>query len=184
MTSEDKTENDAAFPVIYRDGSDPEAFYEAVWGRIVNKRRDTSRKPHAVVRASSAAHVRQAVELAGRENCRISIRSGGHSWAGWSVRQDAVLIDLGELKEILHDEQTNVVSCSPSTTGQELNTHLAKYGRMFAGGHCPDVGLGGFLLQGGMGWNCKVWLSKLGCVQSTLTSACRTGVGHVNPSKV
>ena len=26
----------------------------------------------------------------------------------------------------------------------------------FAGGHCPDVGLGGFLLQGGMGWNCKV----------------------------
>jgi FAD/FMN-containing dehydrogenase len=28
---------------------------------------------------------------------------------------------------------------------------------MFAGGHCPDVGLGGFLLQGGMGWNCKNW---------------------------
>jgi FAD/FMN-containing dehydrogenase len=27
---------------------------------------------------------------------------------------------------------------------------------MFPGGHCPDVGLGGFVLQGGMGWNCKV----------------------------
>ena len=27
---------------------------------------------------------------------------------------------------------------------------------MFPGGHCPDVGLGGFLLQGGMGWNCRV----------------------------
>jgi hypothetical protein len=24
-----------------------------------------------------------------------------------------------------------------------------------AGGHCPTVGIGGFLLQGGMGWNCR-----------------------------
>ena len=27
-------------------------------------------------------------------------------------------------------------------------------GRFFPGGHCPTVGIGGFLLQGGQGWNC------------------------------
>ncbi len=51
------------------------------------------------------------------------------------------------------------MECSPAVTGRELNEYLAKGkggGRFFAGGHCPDVGLGGFLLQGGMGWNCKV----------------------------
>ena len=27
---------------------------------------------------------------------------------------------------------------------------------MFPGGHCPNVGLGGFLLEGGMGLVCRV----------------------------
>ncbi|KAH8162390.1 hypothetical protein CIB48_g5853 [Xylaria polymorpha] len=53
--------------------------------------------------------------------------------------------------------RTKIVSCSPSATGEMLNGFLRGQGRMFAGGHCPDVGLGGFLLQGGMGWNCKNW---------------------------
>ncbi|KAK4539200.1 hypothetical protein LTR36_001158 [Oleoguttula mirabilis] len=38
-----------------------------------------------------------------------------------------------------------------------VNDVLNPRGYMFPGGHCPDVGLGGFLLQGGMGWNCKNW---------------------------
>ena len=28
---------------------------------------------------------------------------------------------------------------------------------MFPGGHCPTVGIGGFLLQGGFGWNSRHW---------------------------
>jgi FAD/FMN-containing dehydrogenase len=41
--------------------------------------------------------------------------------------------------------------------GADLDPFLAARGRFFAGGHCPTVGLGGFLLQGGMGWNCRGW---------------------------
>ena len=41
--------------------------------------------------------------------------------------------------------------------GLDLDPFLAARGRFFAGGHCPTVGLGGFLLQGGMGWNCRGW---------------------------
>jgi FAD/FMN-containing dehydrogenase len=39
--------------------------------------------------------------------------------------------------------------------GEELAPALNARGRMFPGGHCPSVGLGGFLLQGGQGWNCR-----------------------------
>src|SRR3954453_4030712 len=28
---------------------------------------------------------------------------------------------------------------------------------MFTGGHCESVGIGGFLLQGGQGWNSRRW---------------------------
>jgi FAD/FMN-containing dehydrogenase len=142
--------------ITLRDATDPETFREAVWGRVFNRRRDMSRVPRAVIQVSCVPHVREAVELANRQRCRVSVRSGGHSWAAWSVRQDAILLDLGQLRHMVYNERTKIVSCSPSVTGEQLNDFLKTEGRMFAGGHCPEVGLGGFLLQGGMGWNCKV----------------------------
>lgn len=137
--------------ILTRDTADPDAFSEAVWGRVFNRLRDygSSRVPRAVVRASRVAHVREAVRVAARLRCRVSVRSGGHSWAAWSVRRDAVLVDLAGLGNVAYDEGSKVVACSPSVTGERLNRFLEVRGRMFAGGHCPDVGLGGFLLQGG-----------------------------------
>lgn len=125
-------------------------------------RRLPERYPIAVVEAESADQVVAAVNLAKQLQCRVSVRSGGHSWAVWSVRDDAVLIDLGSLSHIELDEQAMVVKVSPSTTGSMLNNYLVQRNLMFCGGHCPDVGLGGFLLQGGMGWNCKVgWILNI-----------------------
>ena len=37
----------------------------------------------------------------------------------------------------------------------ELAPFLAERGRAFPGGHCATVGLGGFLLQGGQGWDSR-----------------------------
>jgi FAD/FMN-containing dehydrogenase len=108
------------------------------------------------VQASSVEDVVEAVKLANELNCRVSIRSGGHSWAAWSVRDDAIMIDLENLKCMELNQENSIAKVSPSTTGRMLNGYLSTKGKMFAGGHCPDVGLGGFLLQGGMGWNCAV----------------------------
>jgi FAD/FMN-containing dehydrogenase len=155
-------------PVLYRESTDPAIFHKAVWGDVFNARRDLSRIPRAVVRATSTSHVVQAIDLAAKLGVRVSVRSGGHSWAAWSVRDDAILIDLAGLPgsrgfpgELEFDEKNNVVSCPPGCTSRSLNAFLASKGRFFAGGHCPDVGMGGFLLQGGMGWNVKVGLSLL-----------------------
>ena len=143
---------------LFRTTVDPARFDRAVWSRIFNHRRDHSRVPFAVCHPRSIPDVVAAVKLAKTHDKRISIRSGGHSWAAWSVRHDAVLIDLVGLNGmgIAYDDETGVGSVPPATTGRELNDFLAGHGRMFAGGHCPDVGMGGFLLQGGMGWNAKV----------------------------
>jgi FAD/FMN-containing dehydrogenase len=138
--------------VIWRD--DPN-YEEARVGRVFNHRRP-DRYPNGVVEAASVQDIVDAVQLAKEMNLRVSVRSGGHSWAAWSLRDDALLIDLGNLKTLDFDDTTSVVKVSPSTTGRALNEYLATKGKMFGGGHCPDVGLGGFLLQGGMGWNCRV----------------------------
>lgn len=54
-------------------------------GRVFNHRRP-SRYPKAVIEPSSEAEVIDAVRYARDNSMRISIRSGGHSWAAWSIR--------------------------------------------------------------------------------------------------
>ncbi|KAF4899681.1 6-hydroxy-D-nicotine oxidase [Colletotrichum fructicola] len=163
-------------PILFAEDTPFSEYSAAVWGRVFNAMRDFHRRPVAVVQATHRAHVVEAVKLAKEKGWRVSVRSGGHSWAAWSVRDEALLIDLGGFgkdeggeDELVYDKSTGVVSCAPARTGREVNGFLAGQlggpgddseegvGRFFPGGHCPDVGLGGFLLQGGMGWNCKNW---------------------------
>jgi FAD/FMN-containing dehydrogenase len=126
-------------------------------GRIFNGRRP-DRQPDAVLLAASVEDVQRGVQFATEQGWTVAVRSGGHSWAGWSVRDGGLLIDLGSLRDIEFDEDSGVVSAGPATKGgDELSPFLERRGRFFNGGHCPSVGIGGFLLQGGQGWNQRGW---------------------------
>ncbi|MGW1026365.1 FAD-binding oxidoreductase [Streptomyces sp. NPDC002577] len=135
-----------------------EDFDEACFGRVFNARRPTDRTPAAVLKAMTEQDVVDGVRLAIERGWQVAVRSGGHSWAAWSVRDEALLIDLGGFHEMSYDETTGIVSATPSVKGgDELNPYLGRFGRFFNGGHCPSVGIGGFLLQGGQGWNARGW---------------------------
>ena len=98
------------------------------------------------------------MRLARERGWGVSVRSGGHSWGGWSVREGALLIDLGALRELTYADG-EVATASPAIKGgaraRRRSSH--EHGRTFTGGHCESVGLGGFLLQGGQGWNSRRW---------------------------
>jgi FAD/FMN-containing dehydrogenase len=128
-------------------------YEQARTGRIFNARRP-ERFPAAVLLAESDDDVIAGVRLAAEEGWPVSVRSGGHSWAAWSLRDEALLIDLGGMRDLSYDPATGIASVRPAVKGgQEFAPFLAERGRVFPGGHCPSVGLGGFLLQGGQGWN-------------------------------
>jgi hypothetical protein len=134
-----------------------EGYEEARVGRIFNGRRP-NRFPAAVLFAENEGDVVEAVRMANERGYKVSIRAGGHSWAAWSLRDEALLIDLCKMREMDFDSSSGIIRVSPAVKGgEELGPYLEQYGRMFHGGHCPTVGLGGFLLQGGMGWNCRGW---------------------------
>ena len=137
---------------------DDDRFREACFGRIFNARRPEERTPAAVLFAASDQDVVDGVRLARERGWGVSVRSGGHSWAGWSVRDDALLIDLGDMRGIDVDLSTGVATARPAVKGGvELAPFLESQGRMFTGGHCESVGIGGFLLQAGQGWNSRRW---------------------------
>jgi FAD/FMN-containing dehydrogenase len=132
-------------------------FREAAVGPMFNARRP-AREPAAVLRARSEQDVVDGLALATERGWQIAVRSGGHSWAGWSVRDDVLLIDLGAMHDMAFDPDTGVAAARPAVRGgQELAPFLEGHRRMFTGGHCASVGLGGFLLQAGQGWNSRRW---------------------------
>src|SRR5690349_2858072 len=125
---------------LYKKGD--EGYEEARVGRIFNARRP-DRYPAAVLLAEGVEDVVAGVDLARARGWPVSVRSGGHSWAAWSLRDNALLIDLGRLDQLAYDEATGIVVAGPAVRGGlDLAPYLSARGRAFPGGHCPGVGLG------------------------------------------
>ncbi|MFF7984791.1 FAD-binding oxidoreductase [Streptomyces sp. NPDC007901] len=137
--------------------SDDHGFADAATSRVFNQRRP-ARRPAAVLRAAHAADVAAGVKMAAAEGWQVAVRSGGHSWPAWSLRENTLLIDLARFTGISYDPTSGIVATGPAVRGGlDLDPYLAGYDRFFPVGHSPTVGLGGFLLQGGIGWNTRGW---------------------------
>jgi FAD/FMN-containing dehydrogenase len=128
-----------------------EARRAAVWNGL-----KPERYPQAIALAQTTDDVIDAVRYARAHGLKVKARSGGHSWTASSLRDGALLIDLSRLTRIEFDPETGVAIVEPGVRGRELNGLLADHGLFFPSGHCPTVGLGGFLLQGGWGWLSRV----------------------------
>ena len=139
---------------LYRRG---DAGYEqARLGAVWNERKP-ARYPTAIVLAASDDDVVAAVTLARRESLAVSVRSGGHSWVGNGVRDGTLLVDLSRLAGIEVDPVARSAAVRPATRGPDLLAELARHDLFFPAGHASTVGLGGFALGGGYGWNSRTW---------------------------
>jgi FAD/FMN-containing dehydrogenase len=132
------------------EGYEP-ARQAAVWNGY-----KPERYPEAIVLARTPEDVIEAVRYARERGLKVKARSGGHSWTASGLRDGALLVDLHGLTEIGFDPATQIATVGPGVKGRELNGMLAEHGLFFPSGHCPTVGLGGFLLQGGWGWLSRV----------------------------
>ncbi|MET7571179.1 FAD-binding oxidoreductase [Streptomyces sp. NPDC005492] len=137
---------------VIRRGEDP---YEAARLDAVWNERKPARFPDVIVIAEDEQDVASAVRLARAEGLRVSVRSGGHSWVGNGVRDGGLLIDLSHLREITVDPAARTAAVQPSAKGPAIQRALAPHGLFFPTGHAPTVGIGGFILGGGYGWNSR-----------------------------
>jgi len=115
------------------------------------------RSPDIIVRAKSAADVATAVRFAKANNLRVAMRASGHNYHAAFLRDHGVLIDVGAMKGLQIDAAGRKASIEPGVKGGELLAALGPHGLAFPIGHCPDVGMGGYLLGGGVGWNYGEW---------------------------
>jgi len=134
-----------------------EAGYEATRQTGIFNARKPDRFPEAIVMAETIEDVQDAVRLARARGLRVGVRSGGHSWVASHTRDGSILINLSRMQHIEIDAANLRAVVSPSTQGNILGAELRTRGLFFPSGHCAGVGIGGFTLCGGHGWNSRVW---------------------------
>ena len=125
---------------------------ELIWNQLT-----PARYPQMVVQVATEQDVVKTVRFARATGLKIAVRGGGHSWVGFALRDDSLLIDLGHLTQVAIDRAARTAVIQPAISGRDLNRQLAAQGLAFPVGHCPTVSLSGFLLNGGLGWNFNSW---------------------------
>ncbi|CAN5749480.1 FAD-binding oxidoreductase [soil metagenome] len=130
--------------------------YETARRATVWNARVPDRYPELVVQAADAADVVDAIRYANANGLQVGVRSGGHSWAGNHVRDGGLLLDVSRLDACRVDRDRMVAVVGPGKGGSVLAAELAAAGLFFPTGHCKGVAIGGYLLQGGYGWNSRV----------------------------
>jgi len=133
------------------------AEYEQLRLGSVWNARKPARYPAAIVMVETEQDVVAAVQLARAKGWQVGVRSTGHSWVAPHTRDNALLINLSRMQELSIDAVNSAVTVSPAVQGQVLGKALREQGLMFPSGHCYGVGLGGYILSGGHGWNSRLW---------------------------
>src|SRR5216684_6683162 len=110
------------------------------------------RHPALIVRPVNAADVITAINFAREQDIEVSVRSGGHSLAGYGTNDGGLVIDLSLMKAITVDPERRIARIEPGLTWGEVASTLQHFGLALTSGDTSSVGVGGLLLGGGIGW--------------------------------
>ena len=146
-------QNNVKGRVVLRGRTDYESDRHTMAWNAVKPRRF----PDAIVHVSSETDVCQAIRFARKHDLKVAIRGGGHNWHNAALRQGGLLLDLSRLNQIQVNVEQRKAIVQPGVKGSAFMAKLAPHGLAFPIGHCPNVGLSGLLLNGGLGWNYGNW---------------------------
>jgi FAD/FMN-containing dehydrogenase len=126
-----------------------EAGYDtavSIWNGVIERR------PAVVVSCVSSGDVAAALAIAQDRGLEVSVRGGGHNYAGHAVCEGGLMIDLTPMKSVVVDAPARRVVCGGGTTWGELDAATQEHGLAVPGGFISTTGVAGLSLGGGFGW--------------------------------
>jgi hypothetical protein len=123
------------------------AYDEAlpIWNGAVTSR------PALLVRCRWVSDVQAVVRAAREYGLPLSVRGGGHDWAGRALRDGGVVIDLSEMRSVEIDAQAEVATIAGGARAADVAAAGAPFGLAAATGTVGAVGMAGLTLGGGYG---------------------------------
>lgn len=117
-----------------------------VWNGMIDKR------PALIARCTGTGDVIAAVTFAREHELVVSVRGGGHNYAGKSVCDDGLMIDLSPMKGISVDPARRIARAEAGLKLGEFDGATQKFGLATTLGENTDTGIAGLTLGGGSGW--------------------------------
>ncbi|GAA3049777.1 FAD-binding oxidoreductase [Streptomyces glomeratus] len=137
--------------------------------QLYNTRFD-SLKPAAVAYVAHADDIRTVMAYARAHHVKVSIRNGGHSYAGWSSGDGRLIVDVSKLNKIRASGNEAVVGAGSKLI--DVYRALTAKGVTIPAGSCPTVGVSGLTLGGGHGVVSRAYgLTCDSLTQATLITA-------------
>src|SRR5215204_1176151 len=129
-------------------GRDDVAYDEQrkVWNGSIDRR------PALIARCAGVADVIASLKLCRRHGLPVAVRSGGHSFPGLSVADDAFLIDLSLMKGVRVDPDARTARVQAGVLLGELDRETQAFGLAAPAGIVTTTGVAGLTLGGGIGW--------------------------------
>ncbi len=127
--------------------------------------------PKYIAVCFTVAGVQHALQLAQKEDLPVSVKSGGHSFEGFSSNNGGLVVNVSQMKAVsMNDDGT--VSVGPGLLLKELHSQVYAKGKLIPAGSCGGVGIAGLTLGGGYGFfSRKYGLTCDSLVGATLVKA-------------
>lgn len=116
-----------------------------VWNAAVD------RYPAVIARCRDTAEVSAAVRAAGDAGLPLSVRAGGHDWAGRALRDGGLVVDLTGMRGVTADPARRTVTVQGGATAADLLAASTPHGLVTATGVVAGVGMAGLTTAGGYG---------------------------------
>jgi FAD/FMN-containing dehydrogenase len=116
-----------------------------VWNGAIDRR------PALIARCAGADDVAVAIRFAREHDLPVSVRGGGHSVCGYAVADDAVMIDVSQLKSVTVDPVARRARAAGGLLWGELDLATQRHGLATTGGSVSSTGIAGVTLCGGFG---------------------------------
>jgi hypothetical protein len=141
-----------------------DAAYEEV-RQLWNGRVQT--RPAALVRCADAQDVVHTVRWVRSQGLALSVRGGGHDFAGRALCEEGVVIDCSQMRAVTVDPEARTARIQGGATAGDLINVAQKDGLATTTGTVSSVGMAGLTLGGGYG----PLMGKFGLAADNLLSA-------------
>ena len=109
------------------------------------------RRPRLIARCADVADVIAAVNFGRENNLVVSIRGGGHNFAGLGVCDDGLVIDLSRMNYVRVDPKKRTVLAGGGAVWGDVDHATHAFGLAVPSGIVATTGVGGLTLGGGIG---------------------------------
>ncbi|MEP6873399.1 MAG: FAD-binding oxidoreductase [Burkholderiales bacterium] len=118
----------------------------AIWNGAIDRR------PAVIACCQTSDQVADAIRFAREAGLELSVRGGGHNYAGHAVCDGGLMIHLGAMNGVVVDPDARRAVCGGGATWADVDAATQQHGLATPGGFISHTGIAGLTLGGGIGW--------------------------------